>query len=85
MIDVMWVEIVIEDDVVIFCIIGGVCEVGEVGFMVLVELFVEDFVVWDKIVMDVVLVCWVECCGVDCVVNWNEIVGLIFGLIVVVK
>lgn len=66
----------------IACLTGGPCSAGPPAHMTLVPTSPQDRALVHKSLVDAVLPRWSERCGAECVGNWNETIGKLYGLAV---
>lgn len=78
--DRVWSAVARETEEGVACNTGGDCPRGPAGEMTLVEVTESDLAIAERLVLEEVLPGWAERCGSECVADWNETVGAVFGL-----
>jgi len=80
--DRLWTDAASESQEGLACLTGGNCAAGPAAHMTLVPTTDADRALVHKSLVETVLPRWSQRCGAQCVGNWNETIGRMFGLTV---
>jgi TRAP-type C4-dicarboxylate transport system substrate-binding protein len=80
--DRLWEDAARETQDGIACLTGGSCDAGPAAHMTRVSTSDADRALVRKSLVDTVLPRWSERCGPQCIANWNETIGRMYGLTV---